>query len=113
MEGLPVVAGYRLIERIGEGATGAVYRARRPGDDEPVALKLLSPELADDERSPRPLLPEAALAADLDHPNVVPILDFGEANGTVYLAMRLIEGSDLRAILAHEGPLAPDRTVEL
>src|ERR1700742_2533911 len=113
MEGPPVVAGYRLTALIGQGATGAVYRAERPGADGAVALKLLAPELADDERSRRRLLRESAIAADLDHPNVVPILDFGEADGTVYLAMRLVEGSDLRDILAREAPLSPDRTLDL
>jgi ABC-type transport system substrate-binding protein/tRNA A-37 threonylcarbamoyl transferase component Bud32 len=113
MEGPPVVAGYRLIELIGRGATGSVYRAERSGSDEVVALKLLAPELADDERSRRRLLRESAIAADLDHPSVVPILDFGEVDGTVYLAMRLVEGSDLRAILAREAPLSPDRTLQL
>src|SRR3954470_10685859 len=113
MEGPPVVAGYRLIALIGQGATGAVYLAERAADGDVVALKLLAPELADDERSRRRLLRESALAAELDHPSVVPILDFGEVDGTVYLAMQLVEGSDLREILAREAPLSPDRTLEL
>jgi ABC-type transport system substrate-binding protein/tRNA A-37 threonylcarbamoyl transferase component Bud32 len=107
------VAGFRLIALIGEGATGAVYRAEHPDIAEPIALKLLDPELAVDERFRRRFLRESKLAAELRHPNVVPILDFGEDDGVLYLAMRQIEGGDLRALLAREGALEPGRALGL
>ncbi len=108
-----VVAGYRLISLVGEGATGAVYLAQREGSSERVALKLLDPELARDERFRQRLIRESTLAAGLDHPNAVPIIDFGEAQGTLYLAMRYVDGSDLRELLARDGPLEPARALDL
>ena len=107
------VAGYRLISLLGEGATGAVYLAEAEATGERVALKVLDPELARDERFRRRLLTESRIAASLDHPNVVPILDFGETDAALYLAMRYVEGSDLRALLAAEGPLDAERALRL
>ena len=86
-----VVAGYRLISLVGEGATGAVYLAEREGTSARVALKLLDPELARDERFRQRLIRESTLAASLDHPSAVPIVDFGETQGTLYLAMRYVD----------------------
>ncbi len=108
-----VVAGYRLISLVGEGATGAVYLAEREGTSARVALKLLDPELARDERFRQRLIRESTLAASLDHPNAIPIVDFGDAQGTLYLAMRYVEGSDLRELLARDGPLDPARALDL
>src|SRR6266487_2776237 len=108
-----VVAGYRLLSLLGEGATGAVYLAERESDGERVALKLLDPELAHDERFRRRLLSESKVAASLDHPHVVPIVDFGESGDVLYLAMRHVEGSDLRALLRAEGRLEPERALDL
>jgi ABC-type oligopeptide transport system substrate-binding subunit/predicted Ser/Thr protein kinase len=106
-----LVAGYRLTSLLGVGATGAVYLAERDGDQ--VALKLVDPELARDERFRRRVLRESQIAAELDHPNVVPIADFGESKSQLYLAMRYVEGSDLRELLAAEGPLDPARALDL
>jgi ABC-type transport system substrate-binding protein len=107
------VAGYRLLSLLGEGATGAVYLAERESDGERVALKLLDPELAHDERFRRRLISESKTAAGLDHPHVVPIVDFGESGDVLYLAMRYVEGSDLRALLREEGRMEPERALDL
>jgi serine/threonine protein kinase len=107
-----VVAGFRIDSVLGEGSTGTVYLA----EDEqrrPVALKLLSPELAQDERFRRRFLRETELAASLDHPNVVRTLDSGEEVGTLYLAMEYIDGFDLGELLRREGRLEPERAVGL
>src|SRR4051794_32691070 len=106
-----VVAGYRVVSLLGEGSTGAVYLAERDG--ERVALKVLAPEFARDERFRRRFMRESEIAAGLSHDHVVPILDFGEAGGELYLAMRHIGGCDLRALLAREGALEPDRALTL
>src|SRR3954452_9671131 len=106
-----VVAGYRIVSLLGEGSTGAVYLAERDG--ERVALKVLAPEFARDERFRRRFMRESEIAAGLSHDHVVPILDFGEAGGELYLAMRHIGGSDLRALLTREGALEPDRALPL
>src|SRR4051794_4462209 len=101
------LAGYRVLELIGEGAGGTVYLVESAATDERAALKVLAAELAHDERFRRRFLRESTLAAGLRHPHVVPILDFGEADGDLFLAMQYIEGEDLRARLARGGPLDP------
>src|SRR3954447_10526072 len=106
-----VVAGHRIVSLLGEGSTGAVYLAERDGEQ--VALKVLSPEFARDERFRKRFMRESEIAAGLSHDHVVPILGFGEADGELYLAMRHVEGSDLRALLAREGALEPTRALDL
>ncbi len=76
-------------------------------------LKLLAPELAENERFRERFLRESQLAASLDHPHIVPIYAAGEAAGQLYLAMRYVQGYDLRQLLAREGPLEPRRTLGL
>ena len=89
-------AGYRIESLIGRGGMGVVYKATDLSLERPVALKLVAPELAEDERFRERFLSEPRLAASLDHPNVVPIYEAGEHDGQLYLAMRYVEGSDLR-----------------
>ena len=84
---------------------GVVYRATDLSLERPVALKLIAPELAEDERFRERFLREPRLAASLDHPNVVPIYEAGERDGQLYLAMRYVEGSDLKTLLEREGKL--------
>ena len=74
---------------------------------------MLADELAHDDRFRRRFLRESTIAAGLRHPHVVGILDFGEADGGVYLAMRHIEGADLRALFQRDGPLAPEEALRL
>ncbi len=107
-----IVAGYRIVELVGQGATGTVYRAE-DAQGSPVALKALIPELAHDDRFRQRFLRESQIAARLDDPHIVPTLDFGEADGTLYLVMGYVDGLDLREILRREGPLEPDRAVRL
>src|SRR3954470_20710003 len=108
-----LVAGYRVLSLLGEGSTGAVYLAERDGEDGQVALKVLGPEFARDERFRKRFIRESEIAASLDHDHVVPILGFGQAVGELYLAMRRGEGADLRARLAREGALEPTRALDL
>ena len=107
-----VVAGYRIARLIGRGATGAVYLAE-DAERRQVALKVLIPELAQDARFRERFLREAQIAAALDEPHVVPTLAVGEDDGMLYLAMRFVDGLDLREILKREGPLSPERAVDL
>ena len=101
------IAGYRLEELVGKGGMGVVYRAHDVALERSVALKLLSATLAEDANFRERFLVESRLAASLDHPNVVPIYDAGEVEGQLYLAMRYVEGSDLKALLRNEGKLEP------
>ena len=84
---------------------GVVYRAHDLALDRKVALKLLAPELAEDVRFRERFLRESRLAASLDHPAIIPIYDAGEVGGQLYIAMRLVDGTDLKRLLAEEGVL--------
>ena len=105
------VAGYRIEQRIGRGGMGEVYRALDVALARPVALKLLRLELCADERFRERMLRESRLAAALDHPNVIPIYEAGEADGRLFIAMRFVDGADLRTLLRREGRLDPARAV--
>jgi len=104
-------AGHRIDAIAGRGGMGVVYRATDLTLDRPVALKLLGPTLASDPVFRARFERECRLAAALDHPNVVPIFHAGAERGALYLTMRYIEGSDLRALLAEERRLEPPRAV--
>jgi hypothetical protein len=97
--------GYRIDELIGRGGMGVVYRAYDLRLKRTVALKLMASELALDQGFRERFSREAELAMSLEHPNVVPIHDAGDIDGRLYLAMRHVEGTDLRALLHAEGPL--------
>jgi ABC-type transport system substrate-binding protein/tRNA A-37 threonylcarbamoyl transferase component Bud32 len=107
------IAGFRVESLLGQGAMGAVYVAEETASRRRVALKLLAPELVSDERFRARFLRETELAASLDDPHVVPTLASGEEDGTLYLAMALVEGSDLRKLLRSEGRFDPERTIDL
>ena len=104
---------YRLEALIGRGGMGVVYRAYDPRLKRDVALKLLAPEYASDERFRERFLSETERAASLEHPNVIPIHDAGEVDGQLYLVMRLAGGGDLKKLLAAEEKLEPRRAVEI
>jgi serine/threonine-protein kinase len=92
---------------------GVVYRATHLGLDRPVALKVIARELAGDASFRDRFLRESRLAARLDHPAVVPVYDSREVDGELIVAMRLVEGGDLRALIEREGPLPPARATAL
>jgi YVTN family beta-propeller protein len=108
-----VLGVYEIRERIGRGGMGEVYLAHDVRLGRPVALKVLPERFARDERFRERLLRESRLAASLDHPNVVPVYDAGEADGRLYIAMRYVAGADLKAALRTGGPPAPERTVAI
>jgi YVTN family beta-propeller protein len=107
------LAGYRIEVLIGRGGMGAVYRAEELGLGRKVALKVIAPELAEDERFRERFLRESRIAASLDHPHIVPIFKAGDEDGALFLAMRYVEGTDLAKLLRDEGALDPRRAVDL
>ena len=100
-----VLAGHRIDALIGEGGMGVVYRASHLQLRRTVALKVLPPSLTADREYRHRFEREAAIAASLEHPNVVPIYDAGYANGVLYLSMRFVDGEDLSAVLQRHGRL--------
>jgi ABC-type branched-subunit amino acid transport system substrate-binding protein/streptogramin lyase len=103
-----IFAGYRIEALLGRGGMGVVYRAADLSLQRPVALKLIAPELAEDDRFRRRFLKESRLAASLDHASVVPIYEAGEHRGQLYLVMRYVEGRDLKTVLRRDGSLRPE-----
>jgi hypothetical protein len=97
----------------GRGGMGVVYRARQKHPDRIVALKVISAELAEDSQFRTRFQAEAAIAAQIEHPNVIPVYAVGEVDGTLFIAMRFVDGMDLRALLAEEGRLEPERTASI
>lgn len=106
-------AGYRIDSRVGRGGMGVVYHATDLSLDRPVALKVLSDELAKSPDFRRRFVSESKLAASLDHPNVIPIHAAGEHDGILYIAMRFVPGDDLRTLLRAQGRIPPERAVRL
>ncbi|MEU3617094.1 serine/threonine-protein kinase [Streptomyces sp. NPDC006872] len=99
------VAGYRIEREIGRGGMAVVYRARDLRLDRTVALKLLAPELARNDTFRKRFTHESRVAAAIDHPHIVPVFEADETDGVLFIAMRYVEGSDLRHLLDREGPL--------
>ncbi len=97
------LARYRLLEKLGAGGMGVVYRARDTALHRDVALKLLPADLAADERARATLLREARTASRLNHPNICTVHEVGEAGGRVYIAMELVEGRPLKALIPPDG----------
>jgi pSer/pThr/pTyr-binding forkhead associated (FHA) protein/predicted Ser/Thr protein kinase len=104
-----VFAGCRVEEVIGHGDMGVVYQAEELALQRRVALKLILPEHSREERFRERFRRESRVAAAIDHPNVIPILDAGDEEGVLYITMRLVEGTDLRALIAAEGRIDPLR----
>jgi serine/threonine protein kinase len=105
---------YQLLELLGRGGMGNVYRAHDTLTDRIVALKVLPAHLAGDAVFQQRFRREAHAAAGLSEPHVVPIHGYGEIDGQLYLDMRLIDGEDLGTVLSEaNGPLAPERAVSI
>ena len=102
-----VVAGYRIESLVGRGGMGIVYRAVQLDLDRVVALKVIAPELLDDDDVRARFLTEARAAASVDHPNVIPVHAAGEDDGIAYIAMRFVAGDDLRSLVRYGGPFDP------
>ncbi|MFA4927497.1 MAG: serine/threonine-protein kinase [Patulibacter sp.] len=108
-----LLAGYRIERQLGRGATGVVYLARQVALDRPVALKVVGAPWAGDAVFRERFRHEARAAAGLDHPNVVTVLDSGEDDDRLWLAMRLVDGPDLRVLLRRTGRLEPEHAVSV
>ncbi len=98
-------AGYRLESLLGHGGMSIVYRAEHLALGRTVALKLLAPQLTQDQAFRDRFSRESRLAAALDHPNIIPIYEAGEKEDTFFIAMRYVPGSDLKTRIQRDGPM--------
>ena len=103
------VAGYRVEEQIGQGGMAVVYRAHDERLDRRVALKVLAPGFAADNAFRTRFIRESRAAASVDHPNILPVYDAGDAGGCLFISMRYVQGGDVRALLADGTALPPAR----
>ena len=103
---------YEVVAPLGAGGMGEVYRARDARLDRTVAVKILPPELAVDERYRQRFEREARAASALSHPHIAHVYDVGEQDGTHFIAMEYVEGENLRELVTR-GPLDVDRVVEI
>jgi YVTN family beta-propeller protein len=108
-----VFAGHRITGVAGRGGMGVVYRAVQLDLDRAVALKLIAPDLAEDASFRERFTRESRLAASIDHPNVIPVYYTGESDGALYIAMRYVDGSDLRTLVRAAGRLDPPRAAHI
>jgi WD40 repeat protein/tRNA A-37 threonylcarbamoyl transferase component Bud32 len=107
------LGGYRLESVIARGGMGVVYLAEHRRLERQVALKVLAPELAESDGFRERFLQESRIAAGLNHPNVIPIHDAGEADGVLFIAMRYVEGVDLADLIDRDGPLPVTRALAI
>jgi len=107
------LAGYRIQSLLGEGGMGVVYLATHTLLEREVALKIIAPQHRSDADFRERFIRESRLAASLEHPNVLPIYDAGEADGQLYLAMRYVPGGDLRTLLREQGRLSALLAIEI
>ena len=107
------IAGYRLDEQIGRGGMAVVYRAHDPRLDRRVALKILAPDLALDEEFRQRFIRESRAAAAVDHPNIIPIYEAGEADDVLFIAMRFVNGRDVQTLIHQQAPLPAARACDI
>jgi serine/threonine protein kinase len=105
--------GYRIERQLGRGSMGVVYLAEDVQLHRKVALKILAPTLADDDLFRRRFDRESQSAANLDHPNIVPVYAAGEAGGSLYIAMRYVGGGDLRTLVETNGALSLEQATSI
>ncbi|MEK6278916.1 MAG: serine/threonine-protein kinase [Acidobacteriota bacterium] len=110
-----ILAGkYRIDERLSEGGMGTVYRGTHILMDKTVAVKVLRPSLAADEKIVARFSREARAASRINHPHALSVTDFGESEkGVVFLVMEYLSGQTLKEVIRHEGPMPLSRVVEI
>jgi len=108
-----IVGGYRIESLLGRGGMAAVYLAEDGRLKRKVALKILSPELAADEAFRRRFVDESERLASVDHPNIIPIYEAGQDDGHLFIAMRYVDSTDLKKLIASERHLSPERAIAI
>jgi tetratricopeptide (TPR) repeat protein len=112
-EGRPFGPRYLLLRQLGKGGMGEVWKARDRELDQTVALKMIRPDLIEDPALLERFKRETTLARMVTHRNVCRIYDIGEVEGTRFISMEYLEGSDLKALIRREGPLPKEKAVPI
>ena len=107
------VASYQLMELVGRGGMAVVYKAHDDRLNRQVALKILDPALSADDAFRQRFIRESRTAASVEDPNIIPVYEAGEADGVLFIAMRLVRGGNLRGLVTRSGPLTPGRTGQI
>ncbi len=107
------IAGYEILEQIGRGGMAVVYRALDLRLGRTIALKVLAPELGEDQAFRQRFIRESRAAAGVDHPHIIPVFEAGESAGVLFIAMRYVSGGDVRLLIEAEGRLSPSRVAEI
>lgn len=107
------LAGYRILSLAGRGGMSVVFRAEDVNLHRSVALKVLSSKAVSDASFRDRFIRESRVASSIDHPNIIPIYSAGEVDGMAYIAMRFVEGSDLKALIEQKGALSPARAMAI
>ena len=113
LEPTAIIAGYRIEQVLARGGMGVIYRASQLALERTVAIKLIAAERSEDPVFRERFKSESRIAASIEHPNVIPVYEAGEDDGLLYIAMRLVDGFDLGHLLAHVGPLNPERSARI
>jgi serine/threonine-protein kinase len=111
--GITLPGGYVILELVGVGGMGRVYRAEQKALGRTVAVKIIHPHLLGDESASVRFITEARAASRLNHPNSVAVIDFGKNGGQLYLVMEYLRGKDLARVVYEEGPLPFKRIVDV
>ena len=104
---------YKVIERVGAGGMAEVYRARDELLGREVAIKVLSERFAQDRSFVERFRREAQSAANLNHPNIVSLYDYGSDEGAYFIVMEFIDGQSLAEVISSDGRLTPERSAEI
>lgn len=107
------LAGYRIESLLGRGGMATVYLAEHDRLKRKVALKVLSPDLAADETFRQRFVSESERLASVDHPNIIPVYEAGEVDSLLFIAMRYVDTTDLKRLIAEEGGLDPERALSI
>ena len=110
---LDQVGKYKILGKIGQGAMGEVYKAHDAVLNRLVAIKTINADLGADESLRKRFEREAQSAARLNHPNIITVYDYGEEHNKIYMAMELLEGTDLKQMIARKAPLSLDQKIEI
>src|SRR5215470_13324707 len=105
------IGKYQILERIGRGGMGTIYKAHDPLLDRTVALKVISNEVEVTDELRARFFREAQACARLNHPNIVTVYDMGEEAGRLYIVMEFLEGDELRLLIAQRRSLPLEETL--